>query len=138
MADRRWRRNAKNLLYNYPALVRQLKYGELDTILAQGNHRDNRYRRGGLSDPTALKALALDSQGRKYLEKQVQAGNSLIALYDTERRIDRNKLLLLRMVYFRFTHSLLGAAAMLGISERTAKRWNTEMLEHIAREMDWL
>lgn len=137
MKNRNWRRDAKNLLYNYPAEKRQLKSFDLDHILSTGTRRDNRYRRGGLSDPTAMAALTMDEQGRALLEKRVAAAESLIAKLSTSRRVDRNKLYMLQMVYFRFTHSLLGSAAMLEISERTAKRWNTEFLEHIAAEMDW-
>jgi len=138
MAELDWRRRAKNLLYNHPAHIKQLKYGELDLILSSSRRRDNRYRRGGIADPTALTALELAEHGRALLERQVRAGEKLVECLSTNRRVDRDKLLLLQMVYFRFTHSLLGAAAILGISERTAKRWNTEMLEFIAREMDWL
>ncbi len=138
MSKLNWRRMAKDLLYNHPAHLKQIKYGELDIILGSGKRRDNRYRHGGLADPTALTAMALGDQSREWLKKQAAAGEKLVAHLNTGRRPDRNKLLLLQMVYFRFTHSLLGAAAILGISERTAKRWNGEMLEFVAREMGWL
>ena len=45
--------------------------------------------------------------------------------------------LLLEMVYFRRSHSLYGAAAYLGIPERTAHRWNAKMLYALAEELGY-
>ena len=59
----------------------------------------------------------------------------LLQELQTERRIDQKQRTLLELVYIRNSHCLYGAAALLEISERTAKRWNTRALENLARRM---
>ena len=138
MKNKNWRRMAKNLLYNYPANTRLLKQQEYDLILGRSQTRDNRWRRGGLSDPTAMSVLKLDNAAQQSLAQETAAVEKLLAYLNTARRIDKKKTALLQMVYFRTGYSLLSASVRLEISDRTAKRWNNELLEFIAKERSWL
>ena len=62
----------------------------------------------------------------------------LLASLNDERRDNRYKLALLQMVYLRRSHTLYGAAAYLGIPERTAHRWISRMLIQLAEYLGFL
>ena len=136
MTNISWRRDAKNILYNYPENLRYLKSLEQDLIFAQSPHREVR-RRGGISDPTAVKGMMLDKGEIKALKEQLAAVGRLLERLDSARRDAKYKRLLLEMVYFRRSHSLYGAAAYLGIPERTAHRWNAKILHALAEELGY-
>ena len=138
MTDYNWRRKAKELLFNYTTTRLLIAQQEGDVIYGSSCERDHCYRRGGVSNPTLMKAQRLDNPQLQRQRREVAAVQALLKQLNSQRRIDQARLKLLQMVYFRGTHSLLGAAAMLGISERTAKRWNTQALELVARHMGWL
>ena len=137
--DPRWRSRARELLYNYTTYRELLRRGEEEVILGQGRARDHRYRRGGVANPTQAKALLLDSAERRRMLAQVRAVDRLIAALKADGRRHRlYALRLLALVYLRHSHSLFYASLELEISERTAKRMNSELLSFVAREMGWL
>ena len=137
--DPRWRSKARELLYNYTSNLELLRRGENEVILSQGRHRDHRYRRGGVGNPTQGKALQLDSPERREMLAETKVVERLIAALRADGRRHRLcALRLLDLVYIRHTHSLFYASLELDISERTAKRMNSELLSFVAREMGWL
>lgn len=136
MANIAWRKDAKNILYNYPANQRYLRQLERELIYAQAPRREVR-RRGGMADPTAFKGIQLDQGELGQLRRQQEAVERLLERLDAARRDAKYKRLLLEMVYFRRSHSLYGAAAYLGIPERTAHRWNAKMLYALAEELGY-
>lgn len=138
MIDPRWRKNAKELLFNYTTNKRALREAEQDVIYGVTRERDQRYRRGGVRNPTLVKAELLDSAALNQLRREIAAVEALLRHLQTERRIDAQQRRMLEMVYFRGSHCLYGAAVALEIGERTAKRWNTRALEFVARQMGWL
>ena len=138
MTDARWRRKAKDLLFDYTAKKRRLRQAEQDVIYGTTRERDHRYRRGGVPNPTLVKAELLDSPELNQMRREIAAVEGLLQELQTERRIDQKQRTLLELVYIRNSHCLYGAAALLEISERTAKRWNTRALENLARRMGWL
>lgn len=138
MTDYRWRQKAKQLLYEYPNNVQQLKLHESDIIFGRTHDYDHRYRRGGIANPTQAKGLLLDDAHLARLKRDAGAVERLINLLSTSRRIDQLQLQLLQMVYFKGSHCLYGAAVALQVGERTVKRWNGRLLEWLAREMGWL
>ncbi|MBR2784214.1 MAG: hypothetical protein IKD93_08540 [Firmicutes bacterium] len=138
-SDPRWRFRARELLFNYTTFRELLRRGEQAVIDGQGAPRDGRYRRGGVRNPTQAKALLLDSAARRRMEAQVRAAERLIVALRADGRRHRLKALrLLELVYIRHSHSLFYASLELEISERTAKRMNSELLSFVAREMGWL
>lgn len=138
-ADPRWRSKAREVLYNYTSDLELLRRGENEVILSQGRHRDHRYRRGGVGNPTQGKALQLDSPERREMLAETRAVERLTAALRADGRRHRlYALRLLDLVYIRHSHSLFYASLELDISERTAKRMNSELLSFVAREMGWL
>jgi RinA family phage transcriptional activator len=138
MTDYRWRQKAKQLLFEYPNNLRQLKLYENDVIYGRTYDFDNRYRRGGISNPTQAKSLLLDNEHINRLRRDIGAVERLINSLATNRRIDKQQLRLLKLVYFQGSFCLYGVAVELHTSERTVKRWNRHILECIAKEMGWL
>ena len=137
--DPRWRARAREALYNYTTTKELLKKGEEDIIYSHGQPRDHRYRRGGVNNPTQIKALLLDTAERRRMLAQVRAVERLIAALKRDGRRHRVKALqLLYLVYIRHTHSLYYASLAMDLSERTAKRMNSALLSFVAREMGWL
>ena len=138
-ADPRWRARAREALYNYTTNKELLKKGEQDIIQSCGQPRDHRYRRGGVSNPTQIKALQLDTAERRKMLAQVRAVERLVSALRADGRRHRMRALqLLDLVYIRHTHSLIHASLELGLSERTVKRLNSALLSFVAREMGWL
>ena len=137
--DPRWRARAREVLYNYTTTRELLKKGEEEIIHGHGQPRDHRYRRFGVSNPTQIKALLLDTAERRKMLAQVRAVERLIMALRTDGRRHRIKALqLLDLVYIRHTHSVYYASLALDVSERTAKRLNSVLLSFVAREMGWL
>ncbi len=135
--NRSWRRDAKNVLYGYYQNLRCLKKMKDDLIWAQSPRRDQRYH-GGLSDPTAVKIMKMEDGTLAEIQKEVAAVKTALAEMDMKRRDSKYKLALAEMVYFRRSHSLYGAAAWLGIPERTAYRWMSRLITRVAEEMGYL
>ncbi len=134
----KWRGHAKDVLYNYPANRELLQQLRADVLYGQGQNRDECYRRGGISNPTYCKAAQL-TQGRlEQMGREVAAVENLLRSFDLERRDDAKKLAMVQMLYFHCTHTLYGAAAVLGLSERTLLRWNQDILTRIALELGWV
>ena len=139
VVDYRWRKKAKELLYNYTTNKSMLKALEQDIIYGSTPQRDHCYRRGGVSNPTLMKATQLDSDNINRIKQEIEAVDQFVQqLSSSQRRIDRKCLQMLNMVYFRSSHSLLYTAIELGISDSTIKRWNTRALESVARHMGWI
>jgi len=138
MSDLRWRTNAKNVLHSYFSNVQRLREVENDVLLRSRSMRDQRFPQGSTVDNTALGVIALSRGETEYLRRPVQAVRLLLGSLSTGRRIDLDRLELLKLIYFRAETSLYGAAIRLDISERTAKRWNDQALRFIAEHMGWL
>ncbi|MCR4963297.1 MAG: hypothetical protein K6B40_05390 [Firmicutes bacterium] len=132
----KWRGHAKDILLNYRANRQLLQQLRGDVILGQNYALDTVCRRSGVSDPCYGKAVRL-SQGRlEQMGKEVAAVERVLAAYQQEK--DADKLAMIRMVYLNSSHTLYGAAAVLGYSDRTLLRWNQELLSRLALELGWI
>lgn len=138
MTDPRWRSKAKDVLYCYFTNQQRLREIERDLLYQTRTLRDRRYAKGCIVDNTALTALALTGEDTEILRRAVRAVQLLIGKLSTDRRIDRDRLTLLKLVYFQGVTGVYGAAVRLEISERTAKRWNDQALRFVAQHMGWL
>lgn len=138
MTDLRWRSKAKDVLYCYFTNQQRLREIEQDLLYRTRTLRDHRHAKGSIVDNTALTALALSRDDTESLRRAVRAVQLLIGKLSTDRRIDRDRLSLLKLVYFQGITGVYGAAVRLEISERTAKRWNDQALRFIAQHMGWL
>ncbi|MDO4581787.1 MAG: hypothetical protein Q4B96_04290 [Bacillota bacterium] len=137
--QRNWRRAAKDVLYGYWHDRKLLADSERAVLNAsRGGIAEQRAAQGRHGDPTGKKALLLCSGEMQRLRQRITAVDDYLATLDRRRR-DQDKLYqLIWLVYFRASHTQYGAAALLGISERTAKRWNDRALRAIAVNMGWL
>lgn len=138
MTDIRWRNKAKELLYAYPMNLQRLHEIENDVLFRSRALRDQRYAKGSIVDNTALGALSLCRDDLEELRCSLRAVQILLGKLSSGRRIDRDRLELLNLVYFRAETGVYGAAIRLDVSERTAKRWNDQVLRFIGRYMGWL
>lgn len=88
---------------------------------------------------------------REILQSYPEIKNKQIKTAQEQRRVDivgqalesigkmkysNSKLQIIKMVYFDRSHTLYGAALQIPVSERTAQRWNTEVMELIAEKMN--
>ena len=88
---------------------------------------------------------------REILQSYPEIKNKQIKTEQEQRRVDiveqtlesigkmkysNSKLQIIKMVYFDRSHTLYGAALQIPVSERTAQRWNTEVMELIAEKMN--
>ncbi len=132
----KWRGHAKDILFNYRANRQLLGQMRGDVLLGQNYVLGDGCRRSGISNPTYCKVARL-SQGRlEQMGKEVAAVERMLAAYQQEK--DADKLAMIKMVYLNGSHTLYGAAAVLGFSERTLLRWNQEVLQRLALELDWI
>ncbi|MDO4669740.1 MAG: hypothetical protein Q4A63_07965 [Butyricicoccus pullicaecorum] len=52
----------------------------------------------------------------------------------TDHAADKRKII--ELVYFRQSHTLAGAAMQIPVGERTAQKWNAQIIETLAQIMD--
>lgn len=122
-----WWPYVKYMVRNYPQLCRE--WEELKTISATPDYSAIGHG-SGVSKPTEQVALRLLPK-----DKQKEFDAVREALRETERGPDgRHRITLVRLVYWRRTHNLAGAAQVVGISERTAKRWNVRFLRLVGEK----
>lgn len=85
---------------------------------------------GSTSDPTARAALRqLPEINRREMEAVRSAIRETCAMPGGEKRME-----LLRLVFWSRTHTVWGAAAVIGISERTARSWHGDFIRLVAKE----
>lgn len=73
---------------------------------------------------------------RRYPDKTNEQETRAIetAVEDTERLLDgADRMKVIRMVFFRKTHTLQGAALNVPVSYDTAKRWQQQFIKDVAR-----
>lgn len=67
--------------------------------------------------------------------RRVDAVDGVISL--VERMEDGEKIkTMIRRVYFDKTHTLYGAAVLVPVSERTAQRWNKQVIQMMVKILD--
>lgn len=123
-----WWSYVKEIIRRYPALAAQLRDIQSPGITVQYGGTGGG---SGISRQTERLALA-ELPGSTQREYQAVA-DALAAL--ESRPGGRERLKLIRMVYWRRTHTLAGAAYKLHISEITARRWNREIILLVAEKM---
>ncbi|MEG1537953.1 MAG: hypothetical protein RR387_06690 [Clostridiales bacterium] len=134
----KWRGHAKDILYNFSANRILLQQMRADVLYGRSDGGEQYGRRSGISNPTYCKMSQLTQGRTAQLAREVAAVESLLRSLASGRRDDAKKQTVLEMIYFNNTHTLYGAAAILGLSERTILRWNQEFLTKIAAELDWI
>ena len=132
----RWQGHAKILLYNYQQNKGELKNRQDDIIYGHFSGAGTAPRTKTVGDPTQKKALEISSGRYAEMRREVQAVDRLLDYLAESGQKDL--LHYIDMAYFRRTNTEAGAAAKLGQSERTARRWNRLILKFLAVQMDWI
>ena len=122
-----WWSYIKAIIRHYPQLCQE--WEELKTISATPNY-DEVGHGSGISKPTEQVALKLLPR-----VKQQEFDAVRDALQVTKSSPDgRHKIELIRLVYWKKSHTLSGAAMVIGISYRTARRWQSDFIYLVAEK----
>lgn len=122
-----WWSYVKAIIRHYPQLCAE--WEELKTVSATPNY-DAVGHGSGISKPTEQVALKLLPR-----VKQQEFDAMREAIAETER--DPNgqlKLELIRLVYWRRSHTVDGAGYTIGIGARTARRWHANFVYLVAEK----
>jgi hypothetical protein len=121
----RWWGYVKAMIREYPAL--KARYADLKTpdMSPRLTGMPGRGGEGRPAEDMALRELGPTEQ------REYDAVRRAIEI--TERQPDgRCRLELIRLVYWRGTHTLRGAAAEIPVSDRTARRWHGRFVRTVA------
>lgn len=116
-----WRRPAKDAAYAYPRLRREL--AELRSMSVTPK-LSGMPRGGGASRSVEDAALRQLPPGERAAFEAVDRALRLLRVFRTAEKRRR----LVEMVYFRQSHTIYGAGAVLEVSEVTARQWNRDFL----------
>ena len=131
-----WWGYAKSMVRRYPELLRQ--YRDLHDTPLTARLDGTPGGSGRVSRPVENAALRMLPPAKM---RELNAVHK--ALCETRETLHgEQKLEMIRLVYWRRSHNLVGAAIRLEISEVTAKRWNGEFLRRVGRafgllDEDW-
>ncbi len=116
-----WWSYVKRMTRKYPQYCRELQ--ELKVIPSTPNY-DAVGHGSGISKPTEQVALK-----RLPVSKQRDYDAVRLAVEETERQSNgRHKIELIRLVYWKNSHTLTGAAYKIGIEQQTAWFWHRDFL----------
>lgn len=124
-----WWPYIKNVLRAYPAMKRELDAKKSPVVTA-------RYSRsgGGSGEPgrttEGIALRELDPARQREFDAVQKAIRKTGYLPDGRHRND-----IIRLVYFRKTHNLYGAAEQVHVSYKTAQRWHQVFLHMVAQNL---
>lgn len=123
-----WWPYVKGMIRRYPELC--AREAELHSTFPSPDLSGMPHGKGGTSDPTAAAALRqLPEINRRELEAVRAAIAQTQALPNGSARME-----LVRLVFWRRTHTVWGASVKLGISERTAAQWHGDFIRAVAKK----
>lgn len=122
MAGRTWRAEARAALIAYPELKAELAERQQMKITAEYSLAP----RGGAGTTRAVERAAM-RQLPKEKQLKLEAVAHGLAMQEHLSAAQKRRRMV-ELVYWRRTHTLLGAAVEVGVSEETAKRWNADLL----------
>lgn len=127
-----WWPYVKGMIRRYPELCRQET--DLHTTAVTPNYGGAPGGHGGRSDPVANAALrTLPEVNRRELEAVRAAIRYIEGLHSGKERMG-----LVKLYYWQRSHTLFGAANAIHISEKTALRWNRELIMQVAKNFGLL
>lgn len=127
-----WWSYAKSMAYRYPELCARQKALHDTTITPAYGGTPGGGR--GRADKTADAALReLPEVNRRELEAVREA----LRYISTQKNADK-RLEIIKLYYWRKSHTLYGAALKMGVHEQTAKEWNGEFIKKIAENFGLL
>lgn len=126
-----WWPYVKGMIRRYPDLLQRAQELKQTSITAR---LEGMPGSGRVSDPTADAALReLPVINRRELEAVQEALDELGRCKDGAKRME-----MVRMVFWRRTHTLAGVAMQMGMSERTIQEWHRELIRSVAKKFGLL
>ena len=112
---------------------RQLAEYKQDIIEASPLPADGQPRGSGLSNPVESKAIKIDSSA--YIRKTEQ---TIKAIERAFSRVSSNHYRVFELMYWRKTHTAIGAAMELHAHKATIYRWINEVVMIVAKELGYI
>ena len=126
-----WWPYVKGMIRRYPDLLQRAQELKQTSITAR---LEGMPGSGRVSDPTADAALReLPEINRRELDAVQEALDELGQCRDGAKRME-----MVRMVFWRRTHTLAGVAMQMGMSERTVRQWHRELIRSVAKKFGLL
>ena len=127
-----WWPYVKGMIRRYPELCR--READLHTTAVTPNYGGAPGGHGGRSDPVANAALrSLPEVNRREMDAVQAAIRYIQDAPDGEKRLE-----VIRLYYWKRSHTLYGAAIKVGVSERTAQKWNGDFIRLVAKNFGLL
>ena len=127
-----WWPYVKGMIRRYPELCSQ--EADLHTTAVTPNYSGTPGGHGGHTDPVANAALrTLPEVNRRELEAVRAAIRTTESLPSGRERMS-----LVKLYYWQRSHTIFGAANAIHISEKTALRWNRELIMQVAKNFGLL
>lgn len=127
-----WLPYVKGMIRRYPELCRQ--EADLHTTAVTPNYGGAPGGHGGRSDPVANAALrTLPEINRREMDAVRAAIRYIEGLPSGRERME-----LVKLYYWQRSHTLFGAANAIHVSEKTALRWNRELILQVAKNFGLL
>lgn len=124
-----WWPYVKNVLRSYPALKRELEAIRTQSVTIRYNSAGGGSGPGRSTEQAALRELP--PQRMKEYEAVRRAIKKTGYLPDGKHRNE-----IIRLVYFKKTHNLYGAAEQAFVSYRTAQEWHGQFLRLVAKYLE--
>src|SRR5699024_3764748 len=127
-----WWPYVKGMIRRYPELCRLET--DLHTTAVTPNYGGAPGGHGGRSDPVANAALrTLPEVNRREMDAVRAAIRTAESLPSGRERME-----LVKLYYWKRSHTLVGAANAIHVSEKTALRWNRELILQVAKNFGLL
>ena len=127
-----WWPYVKGMIRRYPELCR--READLHTTAVTPNYGGAPGGHGGRSDPVANAALrSLPEINRREMDAVRAAICTAESLPSGRERME-----LVKLYYWQRSHTIFGAANAIHVSEKTALRWNRELILQVAKNFGLL
>lgn len=123
-----WWPYVKNVLRAYPGMKRELEARQLQSVTVRYNPAGGSSGPGRSTEQAAMRQL--DPARQRELEAVRKAIRKTGYMQDGRLRNE-----MIRLVYFRRTHNLYGAAERCHVSYRTAQNWHGTFLRLVAHNL---
>ncbi len=112
---------------------KQLEAYRRDIIEASPQPPDGQPRGNGLSNPVESKAIKIDSSA--YIRRTEQTVRAIERAFE---RVDHNHYRVIDMMYWRRTHTAIGAGMVLKASKSTVYNWIDDVVMLVAKELGYI
>lgn len=120
----KWWTYARNMVYSYPALCQQHKQALHQSVTASYSGQP-----GGGGDNRKTEETVIRAMGKTAMREYEAVRSAIEQTMATGGGAE--KLTLIRLIYWRRSHTLEGAAQEVHVSYATARRWHVEFIRRV-------